>query len=92
MANTKIAGTLIEISKIENLSTVLYKDLIERQVHGAYPDAEIKEVQEINLFEAEGKVAYKSFQLGKANYYPLKTFKDLPTDILASVTSTLSKI
>lgn len=69
-----------------------YKDLIERQVHGAYPDAEIKEVQEINLFEAEGKVAYKSFQLGKANYYPLKTFKDLPTDILASVTSSLAKL
>ncbi|MDP3917566.1 MAG: type IV secretion system DNA-binding domain-containing protein [Candidatus Woesebacteria bacterium] len=75
-----------------------YKDLVERQVHGAYPDAEIKEVQEINLFEGggspdrEGKVAYKSLQLSKANYYPLKTFKDLPTDILASLTSSLAKL
>ena len=69
-----------------------YKDLIERQIHGAYPDAEIKEVQEINLFSEEGKVAYKSLQLSKANYYPLKTFKDLPTDILASLTSSLAKL
>lgn len=69
-----------------------YKDLIERQIHGAYPDAEIKEIQEINLFSEDGKVAYKSFQLSKANYYPLKTFKELPTDILASVTSSLAKL
>lgn len=69
-----------------------YKDLVERQIHGAYPDAEVKEIQEVNLFESEGKVAYKSFQLSKANYYPLKTFKDLPTDILASLTSSLAKM
>ena len=69
-----------------------YKDLIERQIHGAYPDAEIKEVQEINLFETEGKVAYKSLQLSKNSYYPLKTFKDLPTDILATLTSSLAKL
>lgn len=74
-----------------------YKDLIERQIHGAYPDAEIKEVQEINIFDSlhggeVNKVAYKSLQLSKSNYYPLKTFKDLPTDILASLTSSLAKL
>ncbi len=70
----------------------IYKDLVEKQIHGAYPDAEVKEVQEINLFNEEGKVAYKSFQLGKANFYPLKTFKDLPTDILSAVTSSLARM
>ncbi len=69
-----------------------YKDLIERQIHGAYPDAEIKEVQEVNLFNEDGKVAYKSFQLGKPSFYPLKTFKELPTDILAPITSSLAKM
>ena len=44
------------------------------------------------MFSEEGKVAYKSLQLSKANYYPLKTFKDLPTDILASLTSSLAKL
>ncbi|MEK7168438.1 MAG: type IV secretion system DNA-binding domain-containing protein [Patescibacteria group bacterium] len=69
-----------------------YKDLVEKQIHGAYPDAEVKEVQEINLFNEAGKVAYKSFQLSKANFYPLKTFKDLPTDILSATTSSLARM
>lgn len=81
-----------------------YKDLIEKQVHGAYPDAEVKEVQEVNIFdlkkEAIGndgevpdrKVSYKSFQLSKDNHFPIKTFKDLSTDILSSITSSLAKM
>ena len=75
-----------------------YKDLVEKQIHGAYPDAEVKEIQEVNIFDTKGedgssgKVAYKSFQLSKSNYYPLKTFKDLPTDILSSVTSSLARM
>src|SRR3972149_12253051 len=55
-------------------------DLVEKQIHGAYPEAEISTVDEYIIFSQEGKVAYKSFQLGKGNFYPLKTFKDLPTD------------
>lgn len=68
------------------------KDLIEKTVNGAYPDAEILEVDEYNIFEGNGKVAYKSFQLGKNNYYPLKTFKDLATDPMLGITSALAKM
>lgn len=68
------------------------KDLVEKQIHGAYPDAEILEVDEYNIFTETGKVAYKSLQLGKSNHYPLKTFKDLPTDPLSSLTSALGKM
>lgn len=69
-----------------------FQDLIEKQVHGAYPDAEVVEVQEYNIFSEEGKVAYKALQLGKENFFPLKTFKDLPTDPLSSLTSALAKM
>lgn len=68
------------------------KDLVERQVHGSYPDAEILEVDEYNVFTNEGKVAYKSFQLGKSNFYPIKTFKDLATDPMTGMTSSLAKM
>ena len=68
------------------------RDLVEKQVHGAYPDAEIIEVQEYNIFSEAGNVSYKSFQLVKENYYPLKTYKELPTDPLASLTSALAKM
>ncbi len=69
-----------------------YKDLIEKLIHGAYPDAEVLEVQEHNIFSEKGKVAYASFQLSRSNFYPLKTYKDLPTDPLAALTSGLAKM
>ena len=68
------------------------KDLVEKQIHGGFSDAQIVEVDEYNVFGTEGKVAYKSLQLSKPNYYPLKTFKDLPTDPMAGVTSALAKM
>ncbi len=68
------------------------KDFVERQIHGEYPEAEILEVDEYNIFNENGKVAYKSFQLGKDNFYPLKTFKDLATDPMTGITSSLSKL
>jgi hypothetical protein len=67
-------------------------DLIEKQIHGAYPDAEILEVPEYNIFTENGKVAYKSYQLKKDNFYPIKTFKDLATDPMSALTSALAKM
>ncbi|MFV1916918.1 MAG: hypothetical protein ACC618_00295, partial [Patescibacteria group bacterium] len=68
------------------------QDLIEKQVHGAYPDAEIVGVQEYNIFTKEGKVAHRSLQLSGQNYYPLKTYRDLPTDPMATLTSAMAKM
>jgi hypothetical protein len=70
----------------------VFQDLIEKQIHGAYSDADIVEVPEYNIFPENAKVAYKSIQLTKQNYFPLKVFKDLPTDPLASLTSALAKM
>lgn len=68
------------------------KDLIEKQINGAYPEADVTEVDEYNIFDKNGKVAYKSMQLGKSNFYPLKTFKDLATDPMLGTTSALAKM
>lgn len=68
------------------------QDLIEKQIHGAYSDAEILEVPEYNIFTEDGKVAYKSLQLKKENFYPIKTFKDMATDPLAAITSAMAKM
>ncbi|QQS39184.1 type IV secretion system DNA-binding domain-containing protein [Candidatus Woesebacteria bacterium] len=69
-----------------------YRDLVEKNIHGAYSDAQILEVQEYNIFTENGKVAHKEIQLKKENYYPIKSFKELPTDPLASLTSALAKM
>lgn len=68
------------------------KDLVEKQIHGAYPGAEIKEAEEYNIFSQKGKVAFASLRLKKADFYPIKVYKDLSTDSLSSVTSALAKM
>jgi len=68
------------------------KDLVEKQIHGAYPEAEVLDIQEYNIFSEQGKVAYKALQLSRGNFYPIKTYKDLPTDPFASLTSSLAKM
>ncbi len=68
------------------------KDLIEKQIYGAYPSAEISEVEEYNIFSQGGKVAFASLTLTSPTYLPIKVYKDLPTDSLSLLTSALSKM
>ncbi len=68
------------------------QDLLEKQIHGAYPDAEIKEVSEYNLFSETSQTAYAQLKLKSADYFPIKTFRDLPTDPLSALTSALAKM
>ncbi len=85
------------VAKLEDIRFYIWtpnpiKDLVEKNLHGAYPDAEIIEVQEYNLFTESGKVAYKDLQLTGDNHTPIKTFKELPTDPLSAITSALAKL
>ena len=68
------------------------KDLVEKQIHGAYPGADIKEVEEYSIFSEKGKVAFTALRLRYANHYPMRTYRDLPTDALSLVTSNLAKM
>jgi hypothetical protein len=68
------------------------RDLVEKQVHGAYPQADIQEKDEVNIFTEKGKVAFAALELEKATYFPVKTYKDLPTDGLSLLTSGLGKM
>src|SRR3989344_1478791 len=69
-----------------------HQDLLEKQINGAYPDAEIKEVPEYNIFSENSQTAYTQLKLKSANYFPIKTFRDLPTDPLSALTSALAKM
>lgn len=68
------------------------KDLVEKQIYGMYPGAEIKEVDEYNIFDERGKVSFASFILKSHEYLPMKAYKDLPVDPLSTLTSALSKM
>ncbi|MBW7955162.1 type IV secretion system DNA-binding domain-containing protein [Patescibacteria group bacterium] len=68
------------------------RDLVEKQIHGAYPGADIQEQDEVNIFSEKGRVAFATVNLEKASYFPIKTYKDLPTDGLSLITSAMSKM
>lgn len=68
------------------------KDLIEKQIYGAYPSAEIEEADEYNIFSEGGKVSFAALTLASPTYLPIKVYKDLPTDGLSLLTSALSKM
>ncbi|MBP7875465.1 type IV secretion system DNA-binding domain-containing protein [Candidatus Woesebacteria bacterium] len=68
------------------------RDLVEKQIHGAYPTADIVEVEEVNIFSDKGRVAFAPLKLSKPNHYPLRYYKDLPNDGLSLITSALAKM
>ncbi len=68
------------------------RDLVEKQINGAYPDARIEEHDEVNIFNENGRVAFTALKLKDSDFYPVKTYKDLPTDGLSLLTSALSKM
>lgn len=67
-------------------------DLVEKQIHGAYPGADIKEVEEYSIFTETGKVAWAALRLSSVSFMPIRVFRDLPTDPLSSITSVLAKM
>ena len=83
-----------------------HRDFVEKQINGAYPDAEITVVSEgaakqrpgaviggeYNIFSEHGHVAFASLRLKGSNYSPIKSYKELATDPLSSITSILAKM
>ncbi len=68
-------------------------DMVEKQIHGSYPDAQIEEVEEYNIFDnPEGKIAYTMLKLDESDFKPIRTYKDLPVDPLSTFASTLGKM
>lgn len=81
-----------------------YRDLVEKQINGTYPDAEIMVVDgedpkqkgavgnDYNIFSENGEVAFASLRLKGDRYSPMKIYKEMPVDGLALLTSVLAKM
>jgi hypothetical protein len=67
-------------------------DLVEKTIYSYYPAADIRRVDEPNIYSEDGKVAYAALVTKTSPYLPLKTYRDLPTDSLSAITSALSKM
>ena len=66
-------------------------DLIEKTIYGYYPAADIRKVDEPNIFSEQGKVVFGGLVQKEVSYMPIRLYRDLPTDSLSAITSALSK-
>ncbi|MCX7997232.1 MAG: type IV secretion system DNA-binding domain-containing protein [Patescibacteria group bacterium] len=67
-------------------------DLVEKTIYGYYSSADIVKVEEPNIFSEKGKVSFASLKTESNSYYPLKSYRDMPNDPMAALTSALSKM
>lgn len=72
---------------VKELSSV-----IEKTINAAYPEAEVLVTNEYNLFADGTKVEFASLKLKEDNYKPIRTYEELNTDTLSSITNSMSKL
>lgn len=68
------------------------QDLIEKQVHAQYPQAQIEEVSAYNPFYGYFEQASVELVLKKKFYYPFRTYKNMESDPLNAITNAMSKL
>lgn len=70
-----------------------FVELVERQIHGQYPAAQIEQARDFTIFEGENQ-PYEAaeLQLVKSFVLPVRTYRTLEGDPLNSITSALSKL
>ena len=67
-------------------------DLVEKQILGSYQDADVRKVDDYNIFGEDSKVVFTRLKLDDEDYSPIKVVEDFTGDPLANILSTLSKM
>jgi hypothetical protein len=66
--------------------------LVEKQINGTYPDADIIKSKEYNLFAPKQYIEFHSLKLAKENYKPIRMYDELTQDSISNLTSVMGKL
>ena len=69
-----------------------FQQFIEQQIVAQWPDAQLEEVTDYNIFSKTGTIYSAYLKFARADAYPLKTFKTLDADPLSGLTNSMSKV
>jgi hypothetical protein len=69
-----------------------YSDIFQKQVHGLYPEAEIQETPEYNIFHPHGAAMAAYVTLKNNSILPIKTYQKLESDPLGGILTSMSKL
>ncbi len=68
------------------------KEFVQKQIHSFFPVVSVEECPRYNIFVPKGEVAGVALKLDKKNYLPLKTYADLESDPLNSLTNSITQL
>ncbi|MEK7123559.1 MAG: hypothetical protein AAB851_01555, partial [Patescibacteria group bacterium] len=69
-----------------------FETLVEKQIHGFYPTAQIEKINDYNIFHPSGTEAGGYLKLKKISALPVVTYQVLDVDPLNNLTNALSKL
>ncbi|MBU0707617.1 type IV secretory system conjugative DNA transfer family protein [Patescibacteria group bacterium] len=69
-----------------------YKEFVEQQIQAQYPDAEVQQVEDYNIFSPSGVIRCNYLKLIKRSMFPIRTYQKLETDPMNALTNVLSQI
>lgn len=67
------------------------QEYFEQQLHAQYESAQIREIEDYNIFEPQGTVVASSIYLEKDQIFAVRTFDKMEADPLNALTNVLSK-
>ncbi|MAF13824.1 MAG: hypothetical protein CMI53_02955 [Parcubacteria group bacterium] len=68
------------------------KDFMEQQILAQYPEANITEVEDYNIFTPQGVAINGYLKFTRTYIFPIKTYQGLNSDPLNAVTNSLTKV
>lgn len=94
-ANSFISFEIVAFPQSIKFYVVASKSLtniIEKTINGSYAAAEVIPKDEYNVFAKDCKVEFAQLKLDTDVYKPIKTYEEMPTDSMASLLATMSKL
>lgn len=69
-----------------------YLEIVKKVIYGFYPDAQINETKDYNIFNESGATAGSFLTLEKNYALPITTYKELQADPIREIINTLTKL
>jgi len=69
-----------------------YGDILEKTIHGFFPEANIEKTEDYNIFNPEGEASGCYFKLKRFYALPIRTYQNQEADPLGEITNALSKL
>jgi len=69
-----------------------FEEFVKKQIQGFYPTAMVEEIKDYNIFAPDSKNSGGFLTLSKKYILPFRTYQNLETDPLGSITNAMSKI